>query len=180
MRVAAIIGIVCLSWGVLPASAADNPPSASGLLKHLTGTWKAADDRTPRTSELDAQVFGNGAVDLRRVTLTITPTGDADLEIRNSVVGAKGKVFVPSVTEVKMHVGDPVSMTLGYPQPTVSVTSAEDRYLDGDHERFTRDGVRVTISLPSATADALNLQFEPSDGRGGFGATLTPASARRQ
>ena len=155
---------------------------ASGLgaevLKHLTGAWKAPEDRTPRSTPLDEQVFGRGAVDLRDVTLIISASGDATLRVRKSVVSAKGKVFAPSLIEVKMKVGEPVVSELGHLRPTVMVTSADEHYLDGDRETFARPGLRVTLSLVNATSHELNMQFEPADGQDGFGATLTSASAR--
>jgi hypothetical protein len=171
---AMILLVVCA--GAWPAAAQDSASGAE-VLKHLTGTWKAAEERTPRGTPLDEQVFGAGAMNVRTVTLVITPAGDADLQIRRSVVGSKGKVFAPSVTEVKMKVTEPVTPTLGHLEPKVTVTSAEERYLDGDHERFTRDGVRVSISLYSPTSNELNLQYESTDGRDGFGVTLTSAAA---
>jgi hypothetical protein len=171
---AIILSLACA--GALPASAQD-PTAGADVLKHLTGTWRAPEERTPLGTPLDEQVFGVGAMNVRTVTLAISPAGDADLQIRRSVVGAKGKVFAPSVTEVKMKIAGPVTMTPGHLEPKVTVASAEDRYLDGGHERFTRDGVRVNISLYSPTSTELNLQYEASDGRDGFGATLTSAAA---
>jgi hypothetical protein len=167
---AIILSLVCA--GALPVSAQD-PAAGADVLKHLTGTWRAPEERTPRGTPLDEQVFGAGAMDVRTVTLVISPAGDADLQIRQSVVSAKGKVFAPTVTEVKMKITGPATPTLGHLEPKVTVTSAEERYLDGGHERFTRDGVRVKISLFSPTSNELNLQYEASDGRDGFGATLT-------
>jgi hypothetical protein len=171
---AIILSLVCA--GAWPATAQDAAAGAE-VLKHLTGTWKAQEERTPRGTPLDEQVFGAGAVNVRTITLVISPAGDADLQIRRSVVGARGKVFAPSVTEVKMKITEPVTSTLGHLEPKVTVTSAEDRYLDGGHERFTRDGVRVNISLYSPASNELNLQYEALDGRDGFGATLTSAAA---
>ena len=97
------------------------------LLSHLSGTWKAPDERVPRNTPLDVQVFGAGAMDVRTVTLVITPSGDATLEVRRSVVGKTGKVFAPSVMDVKMHIGEPVTMELGHLRPKVDVTSAAPR-----------------------------------------------------
>jgi hypothetical protein len=71
----------------------------------------------------------------------------------------------------------PVTSTLGHLEPKVTVTSAEERYLDGGHERFARDGVRISVSLYSPTSNELNVQYEALDGRDGFGATLTSAAA---
>ena len=154
--------------------------SGAELLKHLAGTWRAAEDRTPRTTPLDEQVFGHGAVEVRSVTLVISASGEATMQVRRSVVGARGKVFAPSLVDVKMKIGEPVVAEFGHLRPTVTVTSAEDRYLDGDKETFPRAGLRVTLSLANAASDELNMQFEPADGRDGFGATLTPASSGRR
>jgi hypothetical protein len=146
------------------------------LLTHLTGTWKAPDERTPKTSDIDTQVFGAGAVEVRTVTLVISPSGEGDLQVKRSVVSAKGKVFAPSVMEVKMRIGEPVAQELGHLRPTVTVTSAEERYLDGDREKWSRDGTRVELSLPAPDSKDLNIQVDTPDGRGAFGATLTPAT----
>jgi hypothetical protein len=172
---------VILAFGLLsvPASAQSAGPAGAELLKHLTGTWKAPEDRTPRSTPLDDQVFGRGAVDVRDVSLVISASGDATLQVRKSVVGAKGKVFAPSLVEVKMRVGEPVVSELGQLRPTVTVTSAEERYLDGDKETFPRPGLRVTLSMVNATSNELNMQFEPADGQDGFGTTLTAASSRK-
>jgi len=150
--------------------------SVMELLGHLAGTWKAPDERTPKSSELDTQVFGAGASEVRTVTLVISPSGDGTLQVRRSVVGAKGKVYAPSVMEVKMRIGEPVVSELGHLRPTVTVTSAEERYLDGDRERWTRDGTRIQLSILDLTSKDLNIQLDTPDGRGAFGATLTPSS----
>jgi len=147
------------------------------LLSHLSGTWKAPEERVPKNSPLDVQVFGAGAMDVRTATLTISPSGDATLEVRRSVVGRTGKVFAPSVMDVKMHIGEPVTMELGHLRPTVDVTSAEERYLDGDREKWPREGTRVSLSLPDMTSKDLNMQLDTPDGRGAFGATLARAAA---
>ena len=174
MRAATRIGIVvvCVLLAGSAAGAEDAVPAAD-FIKHLAGTWKAPEQRTPRTSALDEQVFGRGATDVRTVTVLVSESGEATLTIRQSVVGARGKVFVPSMTEVKMRVGGPVVSRLGHLEPTVSVTSAEKRYLDGDHERFERNPSRVTLTVVDLASRDLNLQFDPPDGDGGFGATLT-------
>ena len=168
-------GIFCA-----PAAAQDANVSGAELLKHLAGTWRAAEERTPRTTTLDEQVFGPGAVDVRSVSLVVSASGDATLQVRKSVVGARGKVFAPSLVDVKMKIGEPIVSELGHLRPTVTVTSAEDRYLDGDKETFARPGLRVTLSLVNTASHELNMQFEPADGRDGFGTTLTPASSGRR
>jgi hypothetical protein len=177
---AALIAI--LIGGILcgPAAAENVSVSGAELLKHLTGSWRAAEERTPRTTALDEQVFGRGAVDVRTVALVVSASGDATLQVKKSVVGARAKVFSPSIVEVKMKIGEPVVSELGHLRPTVTVTSAEERYLDGDRETFPRPGMRVTLSLLNSSSKQLNMQFEPSDGQDGFGATLTLASSGRK
>ena len=172
MRTAAILLASVLAAGT---AAAQDAASGADLLKRLAGTWKAPDERTPKSSDLDQQVFGAGAAEVRTVTLVISPSGDGTLQVRRSVVG-RGKVFAPSVMDVKMRIGEPVVRELGHLRPTVTVTSAEERYLDGDRERWTRDGTRVQLSILDLTSKDLNIQLDTPDGRGAFGATLTPAS----
>ena len=48
-----VAGIFCV-----PAEAQNANVSGAELLKHLAGTWRAAEERTPRTTALDEQVFG--------------------------------------------------------------------------------------------------------------------------
>jgi hypothetical protein len=175
----AIVAILISVFGV-PAAAQNASVAGGDVLKHLTGTWKAPEDRTPRSTPLDEQVFGRGALDVRDVTLVVSQDGEATLQIRKSVVGAKGKVFAPSIIEAKMRISEPVVSELGHLRPTVTVSNAEERYLDGDRETFPRAGLHVTLSLVSATSGELNMQFEPADGQDGFGATLTPVSSGRK
>ena len=174
--IAILVGVILC----VPAAAQDASVSGGELLKHLVGTWRAAEDRTPRTTALDEQVFGRGAVDVRTVSLVVSASGDATLQVKKSVVGAKGRVFAPSIIEVKMKIGEPVVSELGHLRPPVIVSSAEERYLDGDRETFPRPDMRVTLSLLNATSDELNMQFEPAEGQDGFGATLTLASSVRK
>jgi len=147
------------------------------LLSHLSGTWKAPDERIPKNTPLDIQVFGADAVDVRTITLVIAPSGDATLQVRRSVVGKTGKVFAPSLMEVKMHIGEPITLELGHLKPKVDVTSAEERFLDGAKERFPRDGSTVALDIVDLTSKDLNIQLDTPDGREAFGATLTRAAA---
>ena len=177
MRAATITLFMC---GLLAASAAaQNAATGAELLKHLSGTWKAPEERIPRSSALDEQVFGAGAVDVRTVTLTISPSGAGDLQVRRSVVGKTGKVFAPSIMDVKMQIAEPVTTEFGHLKPTVTVTGAEERYLDGAHERWARDGTRVSLSIVDLASKELNMQLDTPDGRGAFGATLSPAASGR-
>jgi hypothetical protein len=147
-------------------------PSAATLVKPLSGVWRAAEDRTPRTTDLDVTVFGPGAFDVRNVTLTIRPSGEATLSISTAVVGKQGRRYAPSVVEAKLTIGDPVTAFLDRFSPTVTVVTAEERYLDGERERWPKEGARASITVTGATAAEMELRFDTPDGRGSFGTTL--------
>jgi hypothetical protein len=156
---------------IRPAAAGD-PVTGDELLRHLAGMWKAAEERTPRVTAIDVDVFGPGAYDVRTVTLAVRPSGDGDLQVHTWVVGRKGRTYAPSLIEVQLRIGEPVASAANRVQPTVSVTSAEERYLDGSHERWPLEGARVILTLAGLTSKDLNLQFETRDGRGAFGTSL--------
>jgi hypothetical protein len=164
-----------LLFGILLQQARPETPSASALVKQLSGVWKAAEETTPRATDLDIKVFGPGAYDVRNVTLTVRPSGDGTLSISTAVVGKQGKRYAPSVVEAKLTIGDPVTTVLDRFAPAVTVVSAEERYLDGDHERWPMDGSRVSITLARTATTAIELRFDTKDGRGSFGATLKRA-----
>jgi hypothetical protein len=161
-----------LLFGILLQQAPPETPSAPVLVKQLAGVWKAAEERTPRSTDLDVSVFGPGAVDVRNVTLTIRPSGDGTLSISTAVVGRQGKRYAPSVVEAKLTLGDPVTTVFERIAPAVTVVSAEERYLDGERERWPKEGTRVSITLPRAAATEIELRYDAKEGRGSFGATL--------
>jgi len=168
-----------LLFGVLLQQAPPETPSAASLVKQLSGVWKAEEERTPRTTDLDVSVFGAGAFGVRNVTLTIRPSGDATLSISTAVIGKQGRRYAPSVVEAKLTIGDPVTTVLERNAPTVTVVSAEERYLDGEHERWPKEGTRVSLTFMGAAASAIELRFDTKDGRGSLGATLKRGVARR-
>ncbi len=156
---------------VARSAASQDAVSSATLVKHLAGTWSVPEERTPRSTPLDEQVFGRGAVDVRNVSLVVLPSGDATLQVKTSVV-AKARTFSPSLLEVKMHIGEPVTSGRDRIEPTVTVTSADERYLD-THDRWPLEGAHVSLLLISATSREINLQFDTRNGQGAFGATLT-------
>ncbi len=168
-----LIASTVVFFGLLQSVAGQDKVSAAQLLMHLSGTWKALRQETPRVTALDEQVFGAGANEVRDVTLVVHAAGDGDLQVQTKVVGRNGRVYAPSQMDVKFRVGEPIALAPSRIVPTVTVVSAEDRFLDGSHERFTRDGARLSIHLVSLTSSQINIQFDTPDGRGGFGTTLT-------
>ena len=131
-----------------------------------------AEDRTPKETTLDEQVFGSGAFGIRNVTLSIRPTGDGTLRVYTAIVGRTGRVYVPTLIEAQFRLDKPVTASTTGVAPTLVVTSAAERELDGTHEHWSVEGARLDISLPDRNGSKLNLQFDTKDGRDGFGVTL--------
>jgi hypothetical protein len=147
--------------------------SGSEVAKRLTGVWKAPEDRVPRATALDVQVFGPDAYDVRNVDLTIRATGEGVLKVSKAVVGQKGRRFSSSVIEAKLVIGPPQKSITGRLEPAVKVMSAEERYLDGSGDHWSRDGSRVTISMADLEDNQMELRFDTSTGSESFGATMT-------
>jgi hypothetical protein len=158
--------------GLLVQPAPADHPTAADLLKQITGIWRAPEDRTPRTSDLDEKVFGAGASNVRNVTLTIEPSGRGKLSVSTAVVGRDGRRYAPSVVEANFTIADPVSSTFGRLSPTIAVVDAEERYLDGGRERWPIDGARVSITVIDPASGELEFRFDTKDGRGSFGTAL--------
>jgi hypothetical protein len=155
------------------AAAAQPSVTPTDVLWQLTGTWKASEDRTPRETPLDEEVFGKGAFGVRNVTLVIRRTGDGTLRVHTAIVDHNGCVYAPSLIEVRLRLGELVASAAdGAVGPTVMVVSAVKRELDPPYERWPLDGVRLDISLPVRTKGVLNVHLDTRDGRDGFGVTL--------
>jgi hypothetical protein len=162
--------------GSQPAApgAVPHPAAGSGteVATRLAGVWKAAEDRVPRATALDIQVFGPNAYEVRNVDLTIRPTGEGVLTVSKAVVGQKGRRHAPSVIEAKFVLGPPQTSITGRIEPVVKVTSAEERYLDGTGDRWPRDGSRVTISMASLDDNQMELRLDTPTGSESFGETM--------
>jgi hypothetical protein len=154
--------------------AAPTSESSTEVLRHLVGTWKAAEDRTPRETALDEHVFGRAAFGVRNVTLTIRPSGEGTLRVHTAIVGHTGRIFVPELIDVQLQLIGPVSTPRPDQfEPTVSVVGAIKRDLDPPYDRWPMVGARVVLNLPGTTSRELNIHFDTRDGRDAFGATLT-------
>ncbi len=195
-----VIGLVLCSLGVTwlaaasPAAreAAGQTSAASGqpqpaaqearsarvdLVKRLAGVWKAPEYKIERTSALDVQVFGAHASDIRNVDLTLQPSGEGVLKIHKSVVGQKGKVYAPSIIEAKLMVGPAEPTITGRLQPAVTVTAAEERYLDGSGDKWSRNGARVTITTDQEGSE-LDVRYEGPNGQESFVTDMTRRAKR--
>lgn len=143
------------------------------VAKRLAGVWKAPEDRIPRATALDVQVFGPDAYEVKSVDLTIQPTGEGLLKVSKAVVGQKGRRYAPSVVEAKLVIGATRTSITGRIEPAVKVVSAEERYLDGSGDRWARDGSRVTISMAGLEDNQMELRFDTANGSESFGETMT-------
>jgi len=154
----------------------DAPPAGASdgeVAKKLAGVWKAQEDRVPRATALDVQVFGPDAYEVKSVDLTVQPMGEGVLKVSKAVVGQKGRRYSPSVIEAKLIIGAPKISVTGRIEPAVKVVSAEERYLDGSGDHWPRDGSRVTISLASLEDNQMELRFDTPNGSESFGETMT-------
>lgn len=156
-----------------PIDAAPTAASSSEVAKRLAGVWKAPEDRMPRATALDVQVFGPDAYEVKNVDLTIRPTGEGVLKVSKAVVGQKGRRYSPSVIEAKLVIGPPQTSITGRIEPVVKVMSADERYLDGSGDHWSRDGSRVTISMASLEDNQMELRFDTPTGSESFGQTMT-------
>jgi hypothetical protein len=161
-----------------PGQAPHAGVSGSEVAKRLAGVWKAAEDRVPRATALDIQVFGPDAYEVKNVDLTIQAAGEGVLKVSKAVVGQKGRRYSPSVIEAKLVIGSPTTSVTGRLEPAIKVMSAEERYLDGSGDRWSRDGSRVTISLASLEDNQMELRYDSPSGSESFGATMTRQRAR--
>ncbi len=104
-----------------PGEAPHAGASGSEVAKRLAGVWKAAEDRVPRATALDIQVFGPDAYEVKNVDLTIQSAGEGVLKVSKAVVGQKGRRYSPSVIEAKLVIGSPTTSVTGRIEPAIKV-----------------------------------------------------------
>ncbi len=146
------------------------------LRARLAGTWKAVEDRTPRTTDLDAQVFGPGAVSVRNVTLALRASGEGRMQVRTSVVARNGRVYAPALLDVAFRLDAPVTIAPNRIQPAITIRSATTRDLDDAASQWNVEGARVSVILNDLESRRIFVEFETRDGRDAFTALLTPRS----
>jgi hypothetical protein len=108
-----------LLFGLLFQQAPAAGGDAVSFARRLSGVWKAEETRN--------------------VTLTVQPSGQAAFSLAKAVVGRNGRRYAPSVVEATLKIGDPIGSAAERLGPTVMVVQAEERYLDGDRERWPSD-----------------------------------------
>jgi len=161
------------------APAAGQQPSACGadVVNNLAGAWKAPEYKMRRAGELDVQVFGPNAFDVRNVELTLDASGQGVLKISTSVLDQKGKTWAPTVIEAKVAVSAPTAATAGRCEPVVTVTSAEEHYTDETNYRAPINGAHAMIVV-DASGKQIDVRFETPKGAGSFWTTMTRQAVR--
>jgi hypothetical protein len=143
-------------------------------LDMLSGVWTAEPLKIRLSSAFDVSVWGPDASSLRKVQLTIQPSGDGTIKVTRSVVDGHGrtKPATVSVEEAQLHVRMPETGDASRVEPIVEVLKPQRRYLDDPANRWPLDGLVVKLVATDLDHDRINLQFDLPDGRGSFGETL--------
>jgi hypothetical protein len=146
----------------------------ASILDALSGEWSAEPLKVRLSSDFDASVWGPDAASLRKVELTIRPSGEGRIKVTRSVVDARGRTKPASVSveeaQLLLHVPDAVDPSRI--EPVVDVLKPQRRYLDDPGSGWPLDGLVVKLVGTDLEHDRLNVQFELPDGRGSFGETL--------
>lgn len=143
----------------------------------LAGRWTAPPFETALSSDFHRSVYGPGARSVRRLELTIRPSGDGTFTVTNSVLDRRGKT-VPGtrqIEELTFTIGG-LTREPGYqPRYSCLIVKAERRYPDDPASTFPLDGAKLELLLPEGKTGALDIRFDTPEGRGSFWETLRPA-----
>ena len=158
----------------------------SQVLEKLAGVWTADPLEVRLNSDFDVSVWGPNASSIRKVELTLKPSGEGAITVTRSVVDGKGQTKPASVSieEAHLMLKAPDTVDPNRIEPAVQVTKPERRYPDDPKDRTAIDGLVVKIVATDLEHDRLNVRFDLPDGRGSFGETLvrrkSAASAKKK
>jgi hypothetical protein len=161
------------------ASAASNTASGrSPGPATLVGTWTSAPFELALSSDFDRSVWGANATSVRTVALQVGASGDATLTVTRKVVDARKRTVAAStsVEEAQIRIGSPRDATDVRIEYDVTVLKAERRYPDEPSDRWTIDGLLITVTGFEDRADTLEVRFDPPDGKGSFWETVRRTS----
>jgi len=143
----------------------------------LAGRWTAPPLEIALSSDFHRSVYGPNARSVRRITLTMRPSGEGTFTVTNSVRDRSGRT-VPGtrqIDEVTFTIGD-LTREPGYQPRYVShIVKAERRYPDDPQSTFPLDGAKLELFVPEGKNGALDVRFDTPEGRGSFWETLRPA-----
>ena len=167
-----------IQTAVLHRAADEGDVSTAGLVVPgwLAGRWTAAPFEMALSSDFHRSVYGPNARSVRRITLTMRPSGEGTFTVTNSVRDRSGKT-VPGtrqIDEVTFTLGD-LKREPGYqPRYTSHIVKAERRYPDDPQSTFPLDGAKLELFVPEGKTGALDVRFDTPEGSGSFWETLRP------
>jgi hypothetical protein len=169
----AVAALNLSALGIGSAQTASSTQTAS-ILDALAGAWSAEPLKVRLSSDFDASVWGPNASSLRKVELTIRPSGEGRIKVTRSVVDAHGRTKPASVSveEAQLLLHAPHAVDASRIEPVVEVLKPRRRYVDDPGSGWPLDGLVVKLVGTDLEHDRLNVQFELPDGRGSFGETL--------
>jgi hypothetical protein len=164
------VAVMALNLSALSVASAQT----RSVLAMLSGVWNAEPMKVPLNSAVDVSVWGADASSLRKVQLTIRPSGEGTIKVTRSVVDGHGrtKADTVSVEEAELRLRAPDTVDASRIEPVVDVIKPERRYLDDPKNYWPLDGLVVKLIATDLDHDRINLQFDLPDGRGSFGETL--------
>jgi hypothetical protein len=183
-----LVVVLCGGWSVFGISSrvdAQGTPAApapalcgADLAKTLAGSWKAPQYKMKRGSEESTLVFGANASDVRDVELTLDASGSGSLKITTSVLDQKGKTWAPTQMDAKIAIGMATTSN-NRCEIAVTVSSAEERYLDQTQYQAPVVGARVMLLVDPAVQPLrqLEVRFETAKGPGSFWTTVRRQAA---
>lgn len=167
--------IVALAVAALNLSALSIASAqTASILDALSGAWSAEPLKVRLSSDFDVSVWGPDASSLRKVELTIRPSGEGRIAVTRSVVDGQGRTKPASVSieEAQLLLHVPQAVDKSRIEPIVDVLKPRRRYPGDPGNGWPLDGLVVKLVGTDLDHDRLNLQFELPDGRGSFGETL--------
>ena len=156
----------------------DKPPTtAAAFPSWLAGRWAAPPTEVTLSDDFHRSVYGPDARSVRRVTMTILPTGEGTFTVISNVRDRSGKT-VPGtreIDEVTFTIADVKRAPGSQPRYTSHIVKAERRYPDDPSSTFPLDGAKLELFVPEAKTGTFDVRFETPEGRGSFWETLRPA-----
>lgn len=162
-----VLAAVYLTTAALPAN---TTPA-------LVGTWRSAPEETPLASEFDISVWGQNAKSVRTVEMAVRQGGNATLTVTRRVVDAKGRTVTGSTAVERATMMLDASRSTpdqgtGRAPIEVTIAHAERQYPDDPGSTWPLEGLKVGLTRLADDPRALEVRFDPPDGRGAFWETL--------
>jgi len=151
-------------------------------LDRLTGTWHAEPLELRLSSDFDVSVWGPNASSVRKVEMTVRPSGQGTIKVTRSVVDGRGKTKTASVSveEAALQLRLPEAAESNRIEPIVEVQMPKRCYPDTPGDCTSIEGLKVKLVATDPDQDRLYLHFDLPDGRGSFGETLIKNGARQK